>query len=78
MVLPKLLKPDVESLRSLLKTSEKESKVYYCGTCGVKYKDSNESEYSIGCDKCDTWYHSQCVHISKETEPDSFYCSLCV
>ena len=51
---------------------------YYCGVCEAEYGASEESEYWIGCDSCDTWFHGDCVHITKETEPDTFYCCLCV
>ena len=50
--------------------------VYCCGICGVAYGDSDESEYWIGCEACDTWYHGECV-ISPANEPDKFFCSGC-
>ena len=51
--------------------------VYCCGVCGTVYGDSDESEYWIGCEKCDSWYHGACVSITPDNEPEIFFCSLC-
>ena len=50
---------------------------YYCGVCGVLFGTSDEQEYWIGCENCDSWYHGDCVSITPENEPDKFYCSVC-
>ena len=47
--------------------------VYHCGVCGALYGDSDESEYRIGCEKCDSWYHGACVSITPDTEPEKFF-----
>ena len=51
---------------------------YYCGICGAEYGVSDEPEFWIGCDKCDAWFHGDCVSITPENEPNEFYCSSCV
>ncbi|PHU24480.1 hypothetical protein BC332_09587 [Capsicum chinense] len=35
-----------------------------CGACGEKYQ---EDEFWICCDKCETWFHGQCVKITAAT-----------
>lgn len=50
---------------------------YYCGVCEGLY-GASEDEYWIACDGCDNWFHGDCVHVTKETEPDEFFCSKCV
>ncbi|PHT47299.1 PHD finger protein ALFIN-LIKE 5 [Capsicum baccatum] len=35
-----------------------------CGACGEKYQ---EDEFWICCDKCETWFHGQCVNITAAT-----------
>lgn len=32
-----------------------------CGTCGGRY---NASEFWIGCDICERWFHGKCVRIT--------------
>ena len=53
------------------------SSVYHCGICGVIFGVSVEDEYWIGCETCDSWFHSDCVNITPQNEPDKFYCSSC-
>jgi hypothetical protein len=68
-------------LRSQLDQQPAESSTsasYYCGICGLLFGDSEECEYWIGCEQCDTWFHGECVNITPETEPDKFYCDICV
>ena len=48
-----------------------------CGICNAIFGDSEETEYWIGCEKCDNWFHGVCVNITEENEPDKFYCSAC-
>ena len=50
----------------------------YCGICGALFEDTEESEYWIGCESCVEWFHGECVNITKETEPDEFYCFACI
>ncbi|KAF3649509.1 putative solute carrier family 25 member 44-like [Capsicum annuum] len=35
-----------------------------CGACGEKYQ---EDEFWICCDKCETWFHGECVKITAAT-----------
>lgn len=54
------------------------SDIYYCGSCEGVFGESNEEEYWIGCETCDTWYHGECVNIKPANEPSEFYCSACL
>ena len=56
----------------------KSSANYYCGVCGALFGDSEESEYWIGCEGCDEWFHGECVNITKETEPNKFFGFACI
>ena len=55
-----------------------EQNEYHCGFCGALYGDSDEIEFWIGCEKCDSWYHGDCVGITTDNEPKEFYCSTCI
>ena len=54
------------------------NKKYYCGNCEALYDDDNEDEYWIGCEKCDKWFHENCVGITPDNEPDKYYCASCL
>ncbi|KAF8912703.1 hypothetical protein CPB84DRAFT_1841149 [Gymnopilus junonius] len=55
---------------------EKEDDKLYC-VCKTKY---DEDRFMIACDRCDEWYHTQCVHMPDlEVDlVDQFICPLCV
>ena len=55
-----------------------EQNEYHCGFCGALYVDSDEIEFWIGCEKCDSWYHGDCVGITTDNEPEELYCSTCI
>ncbi|KAK2461885.1 hypothetical protein APHAL10511_006348 [Amanita phalloides] len=48
----------------------------YC-VCKTKY---DEDRVMIACDKCDEWYHTQCVNMSDLVVDlvDQFFCPLCI
>jgi cohesin loading factor subunit SCC2 len=43
------------------------------------YCDQEESgeKYFLNCDRCETWFHGDCVGISRETQPDRWLCDGC-
>lgn len=44
-----------------------------CGVC-----DKDASNNSVGCDKCEQWYHGKCVNIHDLSDlPDTWFCSSC-
>ena len=51
---------------------------YNCGVCEAVYDESAEEEYWIGCEKCDSWFHGECINITPANEPEKYYCSVCV
>ena len=58
--------------------NKKNQTATYCGVCeGLFEECTDEVEYWICCDKCNTWFHGDCVNITAETEPDNFYCDPC-
>ena len=55
-----------------LRMSSKSAKVYSCGVCGALYGDeTEEAEFRIGCEVCDTWFHSTCADVTPDNEPDN-------
>ena len=47
-----------------------------CGVCGQVYEELTEEVQNwIACDKCQTWFHFECVGI--DCVPQNFLCSLC-
>ena len=59
------------------KQPEEEQEDYYCGTCEGLYGEGEE-EYWIGCDGCFGWFHGECVSVTPETEPETFFCPKCL
>ena len=59
-------------------TTDPEEDEYYCGVSRALYGDSDEAEYWVGCEKCDSWFHGSHINITPENEPDECYCSACV
>ena len=57
--------------------NEEEQEDYYCGTCEGLYGEGEE-EYWIGCDGCFGWFHGECVSVTPETEPETFFCPKCL
>ena len=45
--------------------------------CGICTKDASSD--SVGCDRCDTWYHADCLKIDDlEKLGDPWYCQPCI
>ena len=55
-------------------TRRKKSRSYHCGVCKALYGKTNEIEFWIACDGCNTWFHGDCVNISRSNEPEEFSC----
>ena len=50
----------------------------YCGVCREMYKEYTTTvENWICCDTCQTWFHFECVRISKELIPEHYSCDNC-
>ncbi len=50
----------------------------YCGFCGGKYElETDEVEVWVACDKCETWFHADCVNLDVANQPEHFYCTCC-
>ena len=49
---------------------------YSCGICGGLYQDeTTEIEVWIGCDFCDSWFHSTCLRMDSDAE--DYVCDAC-
>ena len=44
----------------------------YCGEV-----ENKEERYSLNCDRCNTWYHGDCVGISRNSQPENWLCDGC-
>lgn len=65
--------------RRLNRCSKQAEKVYSCGICGAVYDDETEEvEFWVGCDNCDTWFHGTCIDVTTDNEPDKYFCNACV
>lgn len=52
---------------------ENGKRIYFCPECNQK-----EETPMIGCDKCDRWYHFDCVGIEEEPpKEENWYCYTC-
>ncbi|KAF8332347.1 uncharacterized protein EI90DRAFT_2815448, partial [Cantharellus anzutake] len=53
---------------------EVDSRVYCI--CQTLYDDE---KIMVACDKCDEWYHTECVQLSEQVVElvDKFYCPKC-
>ena len=58
----------------LLKQEERKNP---CGVCQVLYGEEDEVKLWVAYDGCNTWFHGDCVNISKDNEPDEFICESC-
>lgn len=72
----KPLQDSTAQLPTLAATTREEGE-YRCGICDERFGDSEVSEYWVGCDECDTWFHGDCIGITPENEPAQYYCNLC-
>ncbi|KAJ7254067.1 hypothetical protein B0H12DRAFT_1115786 [Mycena haematopus] len=67
-------KPEDEDEDALAAAAEDDK--LYC-ICKTKY---DEDRFMIACDKCDEWYHTQCVEMPDLVVDlvDQFFCPLCI
>jgi cohesin loading factor subunit SCC2 len=45
--------------------------------CYCEDNDFEEERYCLNCDRCNTWYHGDCVGISRNSEPENWLCDGC-
>ncbi|KAL6638137.1 hypothetical protein ACP70R_025709 [Stipagrostis hirtigluma subsp. patula] len=50
-----------EAVAEEYEDDEEEHNETFCGTCGGRY---NATEFWIGCDICERWFHGKCVKIT--------------
>ncbi|KAF7347794.1 hypothetical protein MVEN_01536900 [Mycena venus] len=67
-------KPEDDEEDALVTAAEDDK--LYC-ICKTKY---DEDRFMIACDKCDEWYHTQCVDMPDLVVDlvDQFFCPLCI
>lgn len=52
-------------------------RIFLC-VCGEEYLElTEEIQYWIGCDKCSSWFHCECVGKEANSIPEVFHCSKC-
>ena len=39
---------------------------------------TEEAEYWIGCDSCDSWFHGTCINVTPDSESEKYFCNSCV
>ena len=61
----------VESVVSTIRSNP----VYHCGSCNLRIND--ESENSIQCDSCLTWFHFDCLNIARASKNKVWFCPVC-
>jgi len=49
--------------------------MWYCGICAKEIND--ETEDSVKCDSCLTWFHFQCACIKKSPKAKEWFCRHC-
>lgn len=85
-VIPELLSPKL--VASPVKAPEPMDvdisvpRTYFCPTCRNVIKESENvssfNERSVGCDKCQLWYHFHCVNFKKsDCKKSSWTCPKC-
>ncbi|KAL3916072.1 MAG: hypothetical protein SGILL_005346, partial [Bacillariaceae sp.] len=47
-----------------------------CFKCYCDREEAGEL-YALNCDRCKTWYHGDCVGISRHTQPEKWLCDPC-
>ncbi|KAF1768152.1 hypothetical protein GCK72_008114 [Caenorhabditis remanei] len=55
--------------------SDTGGKVWYCPVCSVVYAND---KYMVGCDKCEHWFHWDCVGLTAEPSDSKWYCPRCI
>ncbi|CAG2229845.1 unnamed protein product [Mytilus edulis] len=86
-ILPELLNPKLNSVEQIPESMEVETSLcdtqsYFCSICKNFIKESeNVSKYnerSVGCDKCEMWFHFPCVKFTKtDSKKKTWFCPNC-
>lgn len=53
----------------------RKSPTYYCGRCTCPIND--ETEDSVQCDSCLTWFHYKCVNLKQAPKQKTWFCRSC-
>ena len=61
----------VESVVSAIKSNP----VYHCGSCNFNIDDASDN--SIQCDSCLTWFHFECLNITRAPKNKVWFCCVC-
>ena len=70
---------ETRRLKRCSKSAETSGNLYSCGICGAVYCDETEEpEYWIDCDSCDSWFHGTCINVTPDSEPEKYFCNSCV
>ena len=51
--------------------TRKRKRSYHCGVCKALYDKTDEIEFWIACDRCNTWFHGECDEL------ENFFCASC-
>ena len=83
-----LVLPPLTKKRRLMKQHTTAAKkkavgpIYLCGVCHLicEYQTNleSESDNSVGCEKCQIWFHWGCVGFDGDQSDDDWYCQKCI
>ena len=70
---------ETRRLKRSSKSGQKADDLYSCGICGAAYSDETEEmEFWVGCDTCDSWFHGTCINVAPDNEPEKYICNASV
>lgn len=60
----------------LPKIRERNSTIRHMG-CYCNETEFDADKFSVNCDRCNTWYHGDCIGVNRDTVPEKWLCDGC-